>query len=256
MPTPFMHLALAERLAHDPELPAPARDLIREAWGAFLLGSIAPDARVSGGLPRSGTHFFHYGPVIKPRPAATMLGAHPELRHPTLARDPVHAAFVAGYAAHLTMDEIWCVKVLFPHFIIPGGPGDERLTLFHVFLGTLDARDRRRLPAEQYDALRHTAPHHWTPFMADADLLAWREVVAPQLAPGGQSLTVSILAKVLHVTPPHMAELMADTALHEELAEILPGPTLRHLEETMYVGVRDIVARYVADQVDEAEASV
>ncbi|MCC7208466.1 MAG: hypothetical protein IT323_14250 [Anaerolineae bacterium] len=256
MPTPFMHLALAERLAHDPELPTPARDLMRAAWGAFLLGSIAPDARVSGGLPRSGTHFFHYGPTIAPRPAAAMLAAHPELRRPALARDAAHAAFVAGYCAHLTMDEIWCVKLLFPYFIIPGGPSDGLLTHFHVFLGNLDARDRRRLPAEQYEALRHVTPHGWTPFLPDPDLAAWREVVAPQLAPDGKSLTLSILARVLHVTPQRMAELMADRALGEEVARLLPAPTLARLEEAIYAGVRDMVARYVSDEVDTAEATV
>ena len=45
MPTPFMHMALAERLIADPVLPAGLRDLLVSNWGAFLLGSIAPDAR-------------------------------------------------------------------------------------------------------------------------------------------------------------------------------------------------------------------
>jgi hypothetical protein len=251
-----MHLALAERLARDPELPTSARDLMSAAWGSFLLGSIAPDARVSGGIPRSGTHFFEYGPVIDPRPAAAMLAAHPKLRYPALGGDAAHAAFIAGYAAHLTMDEIWCVKVLFPHFVIPGGPAQDRLTLFHVFLGGLDARDRQQLAADEYDALCRTAPRNWTPFMADSDLLAWREVVAPQLAPGGQSLTASILAKVLRITPSRMAELMSDAALQEELTRIVPTHTLASLEQAMYVGVRDIVAHYVADEVDVVAASV
>jgi hypothetical protein len=92
--------------------------------------------------------------------------------------------------------------------------------------------------------------------MADTDLLGWREVVADQLAPGGQSLTVSILARVLRITPLRMAELMDDATLHNELAKILPTHTLARLEEAMYVGVRDIVARYVADEIDVAEASV
>ena len=42
MPTPFMHMALAQRLIADPALPGATRDLLRASWGTFLLGSIAP----------------------------------------------------------------------------------------------------------------------------------------------------------------------------------------------------------------------
>ena len=68
MPTPFMHMALARRLIADPSLPTTIRDLVQSAWGAFLLGSIAPDARISSGLDRANTHFFEYQPVIDPPP--------------------------------------------------------------------------------------------------------------------------------------------------------------------------------------------
>ena len=92
--------------------------------------------------------------------------------------------------------------------------------------------------------------------MADADLLAWREVVAPQLAPGGQSLTCPSWPRCCSITPQRIAELMADATLHDELGKILPTQALARLEEAIYVGVRDIVARYVADVVDVAGVSV
>src|SRR5579859_4145119 len=116
MPTPFMHMALAERLIVDFTLPRPVCDVLSANWGAFLFGSIAPDARVSSGLQRADTHFFEYSPRVEPPPVAAMLNAHPQLRRPALAED-AHAAFIAGYATHLAMDAVWCTELFFPMFI-------------------------------------------------------------------------------------------------------------------------------------------
>jgi hypothetical protein len=80
MPTPFMHMALAHRMSIDPLVPTDIRSALQSHWGAFLLGQIAPDARVSSGLQRAQTHFFDYGPVIDPPATRAMLTKHPDLR--------------------------------------------------------------------------------------------------------------------------------------------------------------------------------
>ena len=87
MPTPFMHLAFAKRLISDKTLPGSAHALLEASWGAFLLGSIAPDARVSSGLERSQTHFFEYLPKIDPPPVDVMLTRHAELKRSAIADD-------------------------------------------------------------------------------------------------------------------------------------------------------------------------
>src|SRR5258708_39750816 len=115
MPTPFMHMAFAERLIADPVLPAGVRDLLVSNWGAFLLGSIAPDARVSSGIDRVGTHFFEYVPHIDPSAVQVMMTRHPELAGISLSEGG-RRAFIAGYVAHLMMDQILCTALLFPVF--------------------------------------------------------------------------------------------------------------------------------------------
>src|SRR5260221_4240641 len=107
MPTPFMHMALAKRLLADGTFPEPARKFLAANWGPFLLGSVAPDARVSSGMDRAATHFFEYAPIIDPPPVQAMLARHPELVRSAILDDE-QAAFVAGYAGHLSMDEVWC----------------------------------------------------------------------------------------------------------------------------------------------------
>src|SRR5262245_53645099 len=115
MPTPFMHMALAHRLLHDSEIPENLRSIIGMEWGAFLLGSIAPDARVTSGTQRSESHFFEYQPVVDPPPIEAMLNKYPSLRSRMLTNQQ-HIAFITGYAAHLKMDEVWCTEMLFPVF--------------------------------------------------------------------------------------------------------------------------------------------
>src|SRR6266436_5852158 len=133
MPTPFMHMALAERLITDPVLPAGVRDLLVSNWGAFLLGSIAPDARVSSGIDRVGTHFFEYVPHIDPSAVQVMM-----MRHPELAGIP----FFEG---------VW------------GEQATKNLAL-HLLLSHMDQRDRQLLPANQYDDLASATPARWLPF--------------------------------------------------------------------------------------------
>ena len=80
MPTPFMHLAFAQRVIDDSALPMAYRETLTapENWGAFLLGSVAPDARVSSGIRRADTHFFEYTPTIPVPPFTVMLERFPD----------------------------------------------------------------------------------------------------------------------------------------------------------------------------------
>jgi hypothetical protein len=238
-----MHMALAERLIVDPVLPGPVRDLLRTAWGAFLLGSIAPDARVSSGISRVETHFFEYGPVIDPPPAAWMLAIHPGLRR-TAIQDSTRAAFVAGYVAHLAMDEVWCTDLLFPDFVQnEWGPQAARHLALHVLLGHLDERDRLKLPSNHYSHLASARPNRWLPFMSDVALTGWRDLIAAQIAPGAASQTLDILGKRIGKAGSELAA-MVNSEVGELVWSNVPLAHVTAVEEAMYVATRAAIIAY------------
>jgi hypothetical protein len=244
MPTPFMHMALAHRLIADPVLPSTARDLLRTSWGAFLLGSIAPDARVSSGISRVDTHFFDYAPVINPPPAAAMIARHSALRR-AVVQDSAQAAFLAGYLGHLAMDEVWCTDLLFPSFVQPDwGSQLARLLSLHVLLSYLDERDRQKLAPTDFDQLVATTPRDWLPFMPDSALTGWRDLIAPQIAPGGESQTFNILGKRVGMSGADLAAL----SIHEMNGHVwsnVPPSRVATVEEAMYDATRRTVLSYL-----------
>ncbi len=239
-----MHMALAQRLIADPSLSGSARDLLRAAWGAFLLGSIAPDARVSSGISRVDTHFFEYSPVVDPPPALALLARHSELKR-TALHDPQQTAFVAGYVAHLAMDEIWCTELLFPNFIQQNwGPSAARNLSLHVLLGYLDDRDRQKLPESDYDQLASVVPHGWLPFMSDAALAGWRDVVASQIAPGATSQTFDILGKRVGMPGADLA-VLSRNEMNAKVWSNIPPARIASVEESMYNATRETVIAYI-----------
>lgn len=246
MPTPFMHIALADKLIADPELSARARQALEGAWGAFLLGSIAPDARVSSGLARAATHFFEYSAALDAPPARKFLQRFPMLRCSALA-DAAQGAFVAGYAAHLAMDAVWFVQML-PHFSRDWAPPAQRNILLHALLAQLDARDRACLAQRDYLALKRAAPQGWLPFISDADLGAWRDLIADQLAPNAPSRTLEILGSRIWLSAAQMQALLMDQAQMSLLWQNIPSSLIAAVEAAMYAEVRQTLEAYFADQ--------
>ena len=104
MPTPFTHLASAQRLLDDEGWSAPGRAFLRAHAAAFLLGSIAADGHACSDLRREDTHFYTYDRPITTPPAAVMLSRYPVLLAPVSAGQ---RAFVAGYVGHLALGELW-----------------------------------------------------------------------------------------------------------------------------------------------------
>lgn len=241
-----MHMALAQRLSHDPDLPENVRRLLAPAWGAFLLGSIAPDARLSSGIERADTHFFRYGPVIDPPAVTAMLKRYGNLRRESIT-DETRAAFVAGYAAHLAMDETWCVRLLFPYFMLETLP--DRMRLFHMLIGYLDRRDRAQIPADYYPLLRDAAPYEWLPFVEDAALIAWRNRVAAQLAPGGESQTMAILSKMIGLKAEELAAAIDSKRQMRTVWEHISPENVARIEAIMYRVVRETLTAYVSNHI-------
>jgi hypothetical protein len=246
MPTPFMHIAVAHRLSADSAVPPEIRAVLHANWGPFLLGSVAPDARVSSGLRRTDTHFFDYQAVIDPPAPVVMLTQHPSLRRP-LTHDAAHAAFVAGYVAHLGMDEQWCTDALYP-FFDSWGTRELRFKMLHMLLSHLDARDYVLVPRSDYQPLQSATPVSWLPFIGDADLVTWRDLIAKQLAPEGHNQTFEILGSRIGLTVAEMGAFIADAAqMQAQLWDHVPPERLAVAEESMYQRVRAIVTAYYED---------
>ncbi|MCU0466470.1 MAG: zinc dependent phospholipase C family protein [Anaerolineae bacterium] len=248
MPTPFSHLAVAQRLLVDLAIPDPLRALLDRQRPAFLLGSVAADARVGNGMPRSTTHFYQYVQTMNEMPPwRIMLQANPSLWQPN---DEAHEAFLAGYVAHLAMDEMWSRQMVGPYFL--GGTwGDQqqRFVMLHVILIVLDERDERRLEPWQAEALRRAAPHQWLPFLPDINLIGWRDLIYGQIAPGGVSRTLEIFGARASKTPEELRALLDSPAeMNDALWQYVPPDYLAAVEVGMYAHCVSQLVAYLTRQ--------
>lgn len=230
MPTPFTHLEIAQRLLQDARLPA----AIHAERGAFLLGNIAADARVHSGAARDSTHFYQYRVGIPEHPWRVMVQQYPALAHP---QDPTHRVFVAGYVAHLAVDEIWSLELVGPHFARRewGGDLNHRFFMLQVLLIAMDERDFLRLDSWQGTCLESAAPRQWLPFITDSDLRHWQEFIAEQLQPGGSSKTLAILGERIGKTPAQLREMVDSAAyMQRALWQHIPKSLLDEVEAHLY----------------------
>jgi Zinc dependent phospholipase C len=240
-----MHLAFAQRMAADNALPMDVQTLIQTEPGAFLLGNIAPDARVSSGIRRADTHFFEYMPKVDPSPVTTMLTRFPELCR-SVVTSPAFAAFLMGYTAHLAMDLVWCEQLLFPQFM-HGWPDDTlSFHMLHMLLAHLDERDYQLLNrAVQYPALAQATPDNWLPFMPDSALIDWRDLIAEQVAPTGKSLTTTILGQRIKMNGSEMQAFLDDPAkMDASLWHNLPRAIVEQVEAAMNSQARETMISY------------
>lgn len=246
MPTPFTHLAAAQRLLNDSALAPEHRDLFRRELSAFLLGSVAADARNESGSDRAATHFYDYAKEITDEmPWQAMLRQNPQLWTP---QNEAHEAFVAGYIAHLSMDEIWSRRMVGPQFFARDWVSlEHRWVMLHVILIVMDERDERTLEDWQGEALKLAAPHHWTDFLTDSSLMNWRDLVASQLLPGGHSLTLDIFGPRARRTPEQLRHLLDDRqALEANLWQYVSQDFLTQTEADMYAHAVTQTADYLA----------
>ncbi len=119
-----------------------------------------------------------------------MLAHYPTLRGVT---DPAQRALLAGYVMHISMDEIWSLEMTGPYF----GRGTwaehrQRFLMLHILLIFMDERDRAQLDETLSAAMGAVEPDHWLPFLSDTAIRQWRDIIAPQIAPGGISETLDI----------------------------------------------------------------
>lgn len=246
MPTPFSHLAIAQRLLKDEQIPSKYRQLFQEEIGAFLLGSIAADARVGNGAPREMTHFYAYGEPMEMHPWRKMLTTYDELWQPkTMAQ----WAFVAAYVAHLAMDEYWTLNMVGPHFFQPDWRTKrDRFLSLHVLLIFMDQRDLDSLESWQAEALDAAKPENWLPFIGDDDLLSWKQLIYDQIKPGGESQTCEIFGSRTRVGAQFFEDIVRDDErIQQELWDYVPKNVLTDIETEMYAFIRSQLLEYLQE---------
>lgn len=248
MPTPFTHLRIAQDLLVDERLAPQYRELLTRQASAFQLGGIVADARVASGVGREVTHFYAYGRPISARPWRLMLREYESLSR---AHDEAHLAFLAGYVAHLATDEAWALKMVRPQFWERDWPDVERRDKFlalHLILTVMDERDEVELEAWQAQSLARCEPDGWLPFMSDDILRGWRDLVARQIAPGGESETLAIFGRRLKREPAEIRAVLDDPALMERyLWRQVPRSQLAQVERQAYAYTRDQLAVYLTE---------
>ncbi len=217
MPTPFMHLQIAEKIKCNlQDLPVQRRRrvaIIRDEWPAFYLGSVAPDYQTICGVPREVTHFYKLPPEPDNQAYPRMLSRYPQLANIHKSPDG-KKVFVAGYIAHLLLDLIWFRQVVMPMFYDRPQLGDlyQRHLLHLILLTHLDKLAYDALPESAGSTLSKAIPIDWLPFATDKQLREWREFLVPQLLPGGAPLTTQIYAGRLHMTAEDFTAKLDDGA--------------------------------------------
>jgi hypothetical protein len=239
MPTPFTHLEIAQRLLQDDVL-SDVNALLNAERSAFLLGSVAADARVESGASRETTHFYAYDQPIGEHPWRVMLRLHPQLQ---AAHSPAQRAFLAGYAAHLSVDEYWTVNLVRPYFVKRDWGEFTpafRFMMLHIILSYMDERDLPRLYSWQYETLCDAQPQDWLPFMSDATLTGWRNYIGEQIKPSGNSLTLSVFGARISKTPEELRAILdSPEQMQRGLWANVPQDDLARIEGEMYAFARE-----------------
>jgi len=243
MPTPFTHLESAQRLLEDDHIPPQTRAALADELPAFLLGNIAADARTESGLKREDTHFYSYDKGITEHPWRVMMHVHPSLE---TAHDSAQRAFLAGYVAHLSMDEWWSLHMLGPHFAArEWAPRQTRFLMLHILLIYMDERDLNRLLPWQYETLSAAQPENWTPFMSDKILSDWRDFIARQIKEAGASETLAVLGSRINMQPPELRAILDSPAqMESDLWQHISPALLADVEADMYRHAREQMLAY------------
>jgi len=250
MPTPFTHLETAQRLLDDPYLTSATRDLLNSERSAFLLGSIAADARVESGASRDTTHFYAYDQPITEHPWRIMVRQYPALRE---ADDAGKRAFLAGYVAHLSIDEYWTLNMVRPYFVKRewNTPSREfRFLMLHIILSYMDARDLRLLRPWQHDCLCAAQPDGWLPFMSDTILIGWRDFIGRQIGADGSSQTLALFGYRIGRKPEELQAILdSPEQMQHGLWDNVPREDLARIESEMYAFAREQMEIFLRDEV-------
>ncbi|MEA3340223.1 MAG: zinc dependent phospholipase C family protein [Chloroflexota bacterium] len=246
MPTPVMHLALAEEILRGDDLSPAVRRTLTQQRGPFLLGHTMPDVQTISRQGREETHFYTI-PRTTDRPAyEALFAAHPRLaRAETLP--PAQAAFIAGYIAHLLLDVIWLEDIFLRYFMTQEWESlGERLFLHNVLRTWLDAQDQQRLNGDVTAALSEVEPWGWLPFVGDEYLRTWRDWLVQQLGPARSVETAQVFARRMGVPATKVKEVLrSPQRMEERIFCHIPRTALQSFHDVGYERSVRLVEWYV-----------
>jgi hypothetical protein len=160
-------------------------DLLNDERGNVYLGATAPDIRVITRWDRSQTHFFDLNNFAEQSGIEAFFNAHPSLAQAGGLAAPT-AAFVAGYATHLVMDELWINMVYRPYFgeRSPLGGSLRANVMDRALQFSLDHERRRdsELVAEVVDAVVRCDLGLDIGFIDGDSLRKWHSVVVEMMS--------------------------------------------------------------------------
>jgi hypothetical protein len=249
MPTPFMHLHIAEQIYERVSVNGNGRlqTSLSAEWPAFYLGSVAPDVNAISTLPRASTHFYDIPPEPDETAYGTMLAEHPQLAD-WQTMSPGQAVCVAAYSAHLILDLIWLREVVYPFFYLAqdlGSRQQRRLTHF-ILLTYLDTIALDGLPETAVSTLAAAESNQWLPFIDDEILAAWQEMLVAQLKPGAPVKTVEIYAGRLGITPEEFATNLQDPAwMQKQVFDKIPVDQVQQILQTAVPKSIDLINDYL-----------
>ncbi len=255
-----MHLALAEEILRGDALPPAIRRLLIRQRSPFLLGHTAPDVQTVSGQTREETHFYTIPRIpllASPLPGEGSRPAYESLfaAHPVLARaeplPPAQAAFIAGYIAHLLLDELWLDDIFRRYFLQDWGSLRERIFLHNVLRTWMDRQDQQRLNGSVAAALREAEPRGWLPFVSDQHLRAWRDWLVEQLGPGHSVRTAEVFAQRMSVSVTEVeAVLGSPQQMEERVFHHIPRAALRAFHDAGYARSVALISRYIGKLAD------
>ena len=218
MPTPFYHIVLAEEIIDDMRLRQFVRNLLSNELSSFLFGSVAPDVQSISNYTREATHFFSIDNVKKNVAYQEMLAEHKNLSDGRRLSSQ-RAAFVAGYLAHLLLDQAWIMEVFNPVFSKTANWGEfrERLFLHNVLRTFLDQQDYNRLSSDinkKFSSTMFSA--RWLPFVENTHFKRWHKFLSEQLADGSSPRTIEVFAARMGRQPEDFEEILLSNDLMEE----------------------------------------
>src|SRR5690606_11612779 len=110
-----------------------------------------------------------------------------------------------------------------------------KIVLLHVLLIRMDERDRPLLGAWQAETLNAAHPQTWLPFISDAHLCNWRDLIYQQIKPDGQSQTLDIFGARIQKTPSDLRAILDSPAtLARDLWSHVPQSEFERIESAMY----------------------
>ena len=214
MPTPFMHLHIAEQIHSQMEQDGRTCAVLQkleQEWPAFYLGSIAPDVNAISEIARETTHFYAMPPAPEHQAHQEMLQQFPELACSDELPNET-AVFLAAYQAHLLLDLIWLREVVHPYFVQGENfeSREQRWLTHFILLTYLDTLALAALPKTAVLTLANAHTNHLLPFMGASVLTNWRDMIVAQLQPNAPVKTIEIYAQRIGISPEEFASNLDD----------------------------------------------